>query len=49
MKSVRPYREKAMNHREVLRELDLQAGLQFDPELVEIFKGLYPDLKEELH
>ena len=49
MKSVRPYREKAMTHREVLRELDLQAGLQFDPELVEIFKGLYPDLKEELH
>ncbi len=49
MKSNRPYRTRTMSHREVLRELDLQAGLQFDPELVEIFKGLYPESKEELH
>lgn len=49
MKSNRPYRNKTMSHREILRELDLQAGLQFDPELVEIFKRLYPESMEIAH
>lgn len=47
MKSPRPYRQRVFNHKEILRELELQSGLQFDPELVEIFTNLYPESLEE--
>lgn len=48
MKSPRPYRHKSLTHKEVLKELDRQSGLQFDPELVEIFKNIYPEAGEDI-
>jgi HD-GYP domain-containing protein (c-di-GMP phosphodiesterase class II) len=47
MKNVRPYRDRKLSSTEILRELDLQSGLQFDPELVEIYKMLYLQNTEE--
>jgi HD-GYP domain-containing protein (c-di-GMP phosphodiesterase class II) len=42
MISGRPYRS-AISHRAAIAELRRQAGVQFDPELVEVFAALYPD------
>jgi HD-GYP domain-containing protein (c-di-GMP phosphodiesterase class II) len=41
MKEERPYRKKAMKMNEIVKELDLKSGIQFDPELVEIWKMLF--------
>lgn len=41
MVAGRPYRE-AISHEAALAELRRQSGVQFDPELVEIFSMLYP-------
>jgi diguanylate cyclase (GGDEF)-like protein len=38
----RPYRA-AISHGAAIEELRRQAGVQFDPELVEVFAALYPD------
>lgn len=48
MKSVRPYRTRPLQTNEIISELELQAGLHFDPELVEIFKSIsYGDKNKE--
>ncbi|MBN2186780.1 MAG: diguanylate cyclase [Dehalococcoidia bacterium] len=39
MTSARPYRD-ALSNEEVMKELEKGAGKQFDPKLVEIFKGI---------
>jgi hypothetical protein len=44
MSSSRPYRNKVFKNDEILRELDCQAALQFDPELVEIYKRINANL-----
>ncbi|GAB4269544.1 MAG: hypothetical protein Kow0029_05590 [Candidatus Rifleibacteriota bacterium] len=38
MKSERPYRGQGMKMNDIIKELDRLAGLQFDPELVELYK-----------
>jgi HD-GYP domain-containing protein (c-di-GMP phosphodiesterase class II) len=43
----RPYR-RAMSHREALTILKDGAGKQFDPQLVERFEVLLPELSEEI-
>lgn len=47
MQNVRPYRDRKLSAPEILRELDIQSGLQFDPELVEIYKKLCQQNNEE--
>jgi HD-GYP domain-containing protein (c-di-GMP phosphodiesterase class II) len=39
MTSDRPYR-KAMSHHEAYKELEGNAGTQFDPEVIEAFLGV---------
>jgi diguanylate cyclase (GGDEF)-like protein len=45
MISVRPYK-RAMSHREAIAELRRQRGVQFDPELVDVFVSLVRDRAE---
>ncbi len=42
MLSDRPYR-KAIGHEAAIAELRSQAGVQFDPDLVDLFCGLFAD------
>jgi diguanylate cyclase (GGDEF)-like protein len=46
MISARPYKE-AMSHHQAIRELRRQKGIQFDPELVEVFVALVGDGPDE--
>ena len=46
MTSDRPYR-RAMPPKRALRELDQNAGSQFDPHVVEVFKHVWPDFDGE--
>lgn len=48
MSSSRPYRKKALSRSDLMSELERQSGLQFDPELVEIFKNLKMRLGNEV-
>ncbi len=47
MSSARPYRKKPLSRSDLIAELERQSGLQFDPELVEIFKNLEMKLGNE--
>jgi len=47
MVNRRPYRKTPLSHEEALMEIRNAAGVQFDPELVEVFLGI-ADLNERL-
>lgn len=49
MKSDRPYRKRVLKIGEIVKELDRMSGLQFDPELVEVWKMIYLPVREEKH
>jgi HD-GYP domain-containing protein (c-di-GMP phosphodiesterase class II) len=45
MTGRRPYRE-AMGPDEALHEIEVQAGRMYDPDLVDLFKGIVQNIKK---